>query len=357
MALAGAFASAAYSYWVRVFPISRREIRGLRRQACRIPNPLLRQWALASHSGKWGHIEGASAFAAFAPVRQRATLVRVITALQAVYDYADILMEQPSEQPLENARALHSSLLHALWPETREIDYYAHNTQRDDGGYLASLVGSCRIAVEQLPSFRVVERGVIRHAERIIEYQSYLNLRPESGYDTFKRWASNEETPVNAELRWWEAGAAGGSPLALYALLAGAAKRSTTATDAITVEAIYWPWAGALHTLLDSLIDHQEDARTHQHSLVAHYSTSSETAQRMRKLAREAMLRAASAGHEHHLILGGMIAFYLSDQRAHTAPTQPASDAILKELGSIARPTIGVLRARRLARHRTSQPT
>ena len=44
---------------------------------------------------------------------------------------------------------------------------------------------------------------------------------------------------------------------------------STAETDAM--ESAYFPWIGALHVLLDSLIDRAADAQTGQHSLVDHY--------------------------------------------------------------------------------------
>src|ERR1700722_9325257 len=71
MALLATFVHAAFSYWVTVFPRVCFHIARWQHRARRIPDPVLRQLALAALAEKRGNIEGAAAFAAFAPTSRR----------------------------------------------------------------------------------------------------------------------------------------------------------------------------------------------------------------------------------------------------------------------------------------------
>jgi hypothetical protein len=132
-------------------------------------------------SAKWGNVEGAAAFAALVPRPHRAAAVRAMASFQAAYNYLDMLGEQPSADPAANGGRLHSALLAALEPRTggarsahgrRTPDYYEHNPQREDGGYLIGLIDACRGALAELPSYPVLAPAARRAAERIVAFQS-----------------------------------------------------------------------------------------------------------------------------------------------------------------------------------------
>jgi tetraprenyl-beta-curcumene synthase len=181
---------------------------------------------------------------------------------------------------------------------------------------------------------------------RIIAYQS-LN---QDDQDALERWA-NAETPPDSELLWWETAAAGASSLAVLALLAAAADPELDPSDVAAIEHAYYPWIGALHTLLDSLIDLREDAEVGQVSLLVHYSSPQETTARMQVIAERA-LRAARGlrkGGLHALILAGMASFYLTAPDASSPEAAPVSERLLEVLGGAAMPAMLVLRARRAA--------
>jgi tetraprenyl-beta-curcumene synthase len=345
--VAAAFAAAAHRYWLCVFPGVRREIHRLRRQAEDIPDPVLRRLALNAHEGKWDSLEGAAAFAAFAPRGQRTAVARLLVGLQHIYDYADTLMEQPSARPAENTRALHMAVPAALLPGHPHLDYYAHHTHRNDGGYLVGLVDACRAAVSKLPAYPLLADAIHEHVHRIVFYQTHIQLATEQDYPALVHWA-RRTVSSQPELTWWEAGAAHGSPLAVFALLTAAADPAMTRRRAAAIEAVYWPWGGALHTLLDSLVDRTEDAAAGQHELLDHYTSPDEMAERMQMLTAEAVRRAATVGFEHRLILAGMTSLYLSNKRAWLPTTRPTTERVLAASGSLVAPAILILRARRL---------
>jgi tetraprenyl-beta-curcumene synthase len=351
--LAGAFAMAAGRYGLNVLPVARRELHRLRRRASEIPDLVLRRLALDMYEDDWASLEGVAAFAAFASPDRRARVAALLVRLQSIYQYTDTLMEQPSNDPSANARQLHTAILFALQPGRPHIDYYAHNAREDDGGHLVELVDHCRTTLAELPSYPVVGEAALEQVQRIVFYQSHVNLAGERDYPALACWAELE-APGGTKQRWWELAAAAGSSLATLALLSAAADPSLTKQRAEAIERLYWPWMGALHTLLDSLIDRAEDAATGQHNLLDHYRSSQEMAERMERLTIETVRRASAVGVEHRLILAGVISLYLSDPRAWLPYARATTERVLAALGGLATPAMLVLRTRRLA-HRHSR--
>lgn len=348
MASVAAFALAARNYWLDVFPVVRREVRRLHVEAHRIPDPTLRRLALEAQEIKWSSLEGAAAFAAFVAPARRSAVARLLVGYQAAFDYADTLMEQPCEVPVANGRQLHAALTAILEPGHPHPDYYRHHVCGRDGGYLARLVDGCRSVVAELPAYPSLAAKVIESAQRGVEYQCRISLSTEKDHPALMRWAA-QATPCRS-LRWWETWASCGSSLDTLALLAAAADQSTNGPHAEAIEALYWPWAGAVHALLDCLIDRADDAANYRPNLIDLYASPHETAERMGFLAAESVRRAAAAGTDHSLILAGMVSLYLSDREAWVPASRPAAESILDALGELAAPAMLVLRTRRLAR-------
>ncbi|HXB63373.1 MAG TPA: DUF2600 family protein [Solirubrobacteraceae bacterium] len=351
MASAAAFALAARSYWLDVFPVVRRELRRLRVEASRIPDPTLRRLALEAQAIKWSSLEGAAAFAAFVTPARRSALARLLVGYQAAFDYADTLMEQPIEAPAANARQLHAALTAILEPGLPHPDYYRHHATSNDGGYLTRLVDGCRAVVAELPAYPALAAKAIESAQRGVEYQCRISLSTEQDYPALSRWA--EHATPHRSLRWWETWGSCGSSLDTLALLAAAADPATGTTQAAAIDDLYWPWAGAVHALLDALIDHADDTANNRPNLIDLYASPHQTAERMAFLTIESVHRAAHAGSAHILILAGMVSVYLSDREAWVPASRPAAESILDALVDLASPTMLVLRARRLTRHGT----
>jgi tetraprenyl-beta-curcumene synthase len=358
LVLAGAFSGAARRYWLGVFPHVRSELRHWRGRAGEIPDPTLRRLALQAQC-KRGNVEGAAAFAAFAPRSERAMLVRAAVAFQSAYDYLDVLAEQPCADPVAGARGVHQALLHALDPGdpgTGQADYYEHYPQCEDNGYLAELVDTCRAALATLPAYAAVAPAARRAAQRIVEFQS-LNLSKSQGsHDAFEQWARAltpaERSPLPAEmdLRWWETAGGGGSPLCVYALIAAAAEPAVPAGEVEAIEDAYFPWIGGLHSLLDHLVDRSYDAALGQRSLIDYYSSPQEAAVRMQALARRAMrvAQALPQGRRHAIVLIGMAGFYLSGPEASATEARPIARGVREAVGGLVAPTMMVFRVRRL---------
>jgi len=348
--LGAAFAGAAQRYWLGVFPRVCAERRRREARVRQIPDPLLQRVVLDALR-KWGNIEGATAFATLVPARHRAVAARAMASFQAAYNYLDTLTELPSAEPAVNGRQLHRALLVALDPDASHLDYYAHHHLRDDGRYLVETIDECRAALAQLPSYAAVAPAAQRAAQRIIAFQSCNTGEVQGDHRALEGWARTV-TPPGSGLRWWEAAAAGGSSLGVYALIAAAARPAVDTVEIAALERAYFPWIGALHSLLDNLVDVAEDYATGQRSLVGCYASTLDAAMRMRLLAERARGAAEELpdGRGHVLILAAMASFYLSTPEAAAPAARPVALAVLDALGEPARLAMRVFRTRLRAR-------
>lgn len=318
----------------------------------------MRHLALDAQQAKRRSLEGAVAFATFVPRSAQRTVVTALATYQVIFDYLDTLAEQPNVDPIRNGRQLNQALLSALDPDEAPFDYYAHHCHSCDRGYLDSLVDACRAALTKLPSYSAVLAPVRRAAERIVTYQSLNHGDANHSHDAFERWADAETKPSTG-LRWWETGAAAGSSLGVLALISATADPTLTERDTEALDDAYYPWIGALHTLLDSLIDRDEDATVPgQRSLLDYYSSPVEAAARLEMIARQAVRRATHLPHarSHAMILAAMASLYLSDPQASKPDARLAKQRVLAAMGGLATPSMAVLRARRVASRLHARP-
>jgi tetraprenyl-beta-curcumene synthase len=348
--LTSVFAGAASRYWLGVFPLLIRELHHWHERAREIPDPALRRLALVTQTSERGNLEGAAAFAVLVPRIHRVRVVRAVVAFQAIYDYIDTLAEQPSADPVANGHQLHLALVTALDPRGHHPDYYQHALGSRDNGYIRNLIDTCRFAFGALPSHASVIEPALRSVRRMVAYQSLNHCSRVDARGGLAGWAAGL-TPPGSGLRWWETAAGAASSLTVFALIAAAAQPMLAAGDAAVTEGAYFPWIGALHVLLDSLVDRACDLELGQHCLIDHYASGEEAATRLSTIAAHAT-RATELlprGVEHATILAAMVSFYLSAPTASEPATALVKRRLLETMGTLATPTMAVLRTRRAA--------
>jgi len=344
---AAALAQTMGVYWLTLFPVARRELRRVRRRAQAIPDPVLRAHALQTLGEEGGNAESAAAFAVLAAPRHRRATARMLVAYQVLYDFLDTLTEQPAEAALPHSRRLHGALVGALGAPRPPGGYYPEG-HPDDGGYLDDLVRACAGRFDGLPGADTVRRPLRRAAERAGEGQSQNHAAMFANRDGLVRWAL-AEPPSGTGLSWWETAAAAGSSLSMHALLGAAGDPALTPRDAERIERAYWPWVNALNTLLESLVDEEEDAVTGNHSYVGHYRSLNELADRLGMVAA----RAAGATHDlpraraHAVIVAAVAAYYLVQLPAADPASTSATDHVRSAFDGYAPPLLAVLRLRR----------
>jgi tetraprenyl-beta-curcumene synthase len=276
--------------------------------------------------------------------------VRALVAFQAAYNYLDTLSELPSREPVANGEQLHQALLTALHPGVSHLDYYAYNPDQGDGGYLCAILDTTRRAVSGLPSFAAMGPTARGAAARIVDFQTLNLSESQGGHAELERWAATL-TPAGSGLAWWETAASAGSSLAVHALIAAASDPHLGSLDAREIDRAYFPWLGALHSLLDSLVDRAEDHGNRQRSLLDYYHSPADAAINLSSLAT----RARGAGQRvpnpssHRVIATAMCSYYLSAPECNTHEGRIITRSLTKALGIPLNVAILMFRVRRLA--------
>jgi tetraprenyl-beta-curcumene synthase len=361
-AVAGSFASgatfarAARTYWASVFPQVRQELAHWHERAREIDDAALRAQALEALE-KRGNMEGAAAFATFVGREHRQAVVRATVAFQTAYNHLDTVSERAGDIGPREARALHEPLLDALacvspetWRDRGQSEESGHDHERqihppkkEQDGYLQALVETCQEALSELPAYAVVAPAARRAAERVVSFQAF-NWHKRGPIE----WWGREQTPPDSDLRWWETAASGGSSLGVHVMIAAAAEPGIEVAHVDALERAYFPWIGALHSMLDQLVDVEEDAQAGQPNLVELYGSGGEAAERMGMLAECALecARDLEPKHRHELIVAAMASFYLAAPESGVGEAALVRQAVLGVFGGLAWPALAIFRGR-----------
>lgn len=336
------------AYWLTIAPVARSELRRWRHYARSIPDPVLRRHALEKLSNEALNPEAAAFFAVLAPKTNRLRLTQLIVAYQVMYDYLDAVNEEQTFSSLRDGLQLHRALIDTVQFEQISTHYYNHDPQRDDGGYLNTLINTCRDVLDVCPSRAALTPALIIAAERCGEAQARNHAVSIEGYDQLIDW-SEKQAPGSGYL-WWELSAAGISCLAIHALFAAAATPKTTRHEAQCTDAAYFPPVCAISALLDSLIDLPHDADTINHSFAAHYTSSNRAAERYAAIIADAEEQLSGLRHtrRHRVILAGITGYYLSAREAHTTFAHPVTSRAISAASPLIWPVLAVMLIRRL---------
>jgi tetraprenyl-beta-curcumene synthase len=410
--------------WTSVAPVVRGELRRWESRARAIDDPELRALALGKLHGEGFHAEAAAMLATLVPRSRRGEVVRAIVALELLFDYLDGLTERPSADPLGDGERLFGAYTNALGagtegngkvvrmdpdeePARRDREPAQHDAepaQRDkepagredprsdpdeepargedlrsaDGGYLEALSGAVRTALERLPATNAIAEVARASAARGAQAQIRMHAASALGAGQVEEWARDEAEGTGLEWRELLTGAAS-SVLAVHALIAAAADPATTPRKAAEIETAYLSTCTVL-TLLDGLVDHEEDVRAGldlEHRLdheedrragegspagelggaagpgyLSFYEDPDELSRALSAAVERAaaQARALPNGSHHAMTLVGVVAYYTSAPGAGGALAAPIVKRLQEELKPLIIPTLALMRAWRLAR-------
>jgi tetraprenyl-beta-curcumene synthase len=341
-------------YWSTVAPLVRAELRHWRGRAAAIPNPAFREIALAKLDGERFNAEAGAMLATLAPRAHRADAVRAIVALELLFDLLDGLTEQPLEDPLGDGERMFAPFTDALGPAAPQppLDERA-NASPDleaEGGYLLELSRAARDALARLPARDAVIEPAAAAAARAAQAQIRMHAVPRLGTGQLRQWGQAQAPAAGLEWRELLAGAAS-SVLVVHALIAAAADPGTTRGQATRIADTYLSVCVAL-TLLDSLVDEDQDERTGRPGYVSLYEDRELLALRLAETARRAagQARELPGGAHHVAILLGVVAYYASSPGARGARAKPIFASLHRSLAPAIDPPLALMRAWRLAR-------
>jgi tetraprenyl-beta-curcumene synthase len=342
-------------YWLSVAPIVRAELRRWHECARAIEDPVLRALALAKLEQEGFNAEAAAMLATLAPRRRRRHAVAAIVAIELLYDYLDGLTESLAGEPTQDGRQLFRAFTDAVTPALAPRgDYYRHHSRHEDA-YLQPLVTSARRAIRRLPATGTLSVLLRRSAARGAQAQLHIHAGAGSSPAVAQRWA--ERQAAGTSLGWREllAGAAC-SVLTVHALIAAAGDRRTTYAQGLEIEQLY-KLVSVLPTLLDSVVDHDEDTRDRHPSYVDRYESQEILAERLAAVSADALARARVAPHgaDHVMVLVGVVAYYASAPGADSDFARPLIRDVCRQLRPLVRPTLAIMHAwrmlKRIRRH------
>jgi tetraprenyl-beta-curcumene synthase len=323
------------------------ELRGWRRRALAIPDARLREDALRSLDGKRGHAHGAALFTIL-PRRREPRLLRLLVAYGTLVDYLDEVSERHPEQA--NGAQLHQAPIDALEPARPCADWYRRHPWREDAGYLAALVETCRAGCRELPSFERVRAPLLAAAHRGIVLGLNHDSDPRRRDAALRAWAEPQLRTL-PELSWFEASGAASATLVMHVLLTLAVEEQLAEHVVEEVNAVYWPWVSLVTTMLDSYVDQADDAARGEHSYISHYAGLDTAVPRLREAIARALETAGALpdGERHVVIVGCMVALFLSKRSARTPELSEGTRELVAGGGTLVRALLPVLRGWRVA--------
>jgi tetraprenyl-beta-curcumene synthase len=339
-------------YWITVAPLVRARLNYWRRRAEGIPDPALRQVALVNLREEGFNAQATATLATLAPRPYRKPVIEAIVSLQIIYDYLDSLVERPLANPVQDSRHLYRAFLDAIAPDREPRGgYYPPRHECSDGGYLQELVYTVRGALARLPSHTVIAEVSAGAADRCAEAQTRAHAAASPDAAQLEQWA--RESAADTQLEWREflAGAVS-SGLALHALIALAADPRASREQALAVDALYLSLC-ALTTLLDGLVDHEQDLISSGRPGYLRYYRDRDT---LTQGLRGAIDRAIRQTRElpdapHHFVtLVGIVAYYASAPTADSEFARPVMQRVTRDLAPAMGPILALMRTWRAAK-------
>jgi tetraprenyl-beta-curcumene synthase len=341
-------------YWSTVAPLVRSQLARWEQAAGAISDPELRVLALGKLRDEHFNAQVAATLATLSPRAQRARVVEAIVALQILYDYLDVLSEQPAADPKRDGQRLFAHLIDAVSVGPAVTRKSFELSPNNDDRYLERLSRAVGATFARLPAAAAVAEVAQEAAERCAQAQilhhEASRLGPRLGISDLRDWATPRATGTG--LGWQEllAGSTA-SVLAIHALIAAAADPGTTSEDAVELDRTYLS-IGAL-SMLDSLVDRAQDIATGQLSYVDLYDGPETMASGLANAARDGIARARGLpnGAHHAMTLVGVVGYYASAPTADDdAFARPAIARVKRELQPLITPTLALMRAWRLAK-------
>lgn len=296
-----------------------------------MPDGPTRTDALEAIVHKRDNAEGASLFSIL-PKNRNEPLLKLLIAYQIMWDYLDSISERGAHAGQDNGHQLHRALVEALDLEAPISDYYRYHPWKEDGGYLLTLVETCRRMCAELPSYRWVRSLMLPAVERCAIQSLNHESDPDRRNTALKGWAEREFANEH-KLDWFEMTAAA-SAFTPHILLALAAEPSCEQHELVAVYSAYFPWVSLAIAMLDSYIDQTEDALSEGHSYISHYTSETVALERLATIIRQIVNHAPNLpnGRRHAVLIEGIVAWHLSIGSVNT-PTTSEKTRMLAHAG------------------------
>lgn len=302
----------------QVFPYVHKQLSHWRKKAEAIPNQELKDQAVASIKLKTFHCEGGGIYSLLAKENWREA-VQFIVAYQTISDYLDNLCDRSTSMDPQDFRMLHHSMTDALNPSNELKDYYYYREDKDDGGYLHSLVLTCQKVLRNVQDYPKVNAYTTQLGGLYNDLQVNKHVRVEERIPRLKSWYEHyrKECP---HLEWYEFSACTGSTLGIFCLVSYTLSGDMTEQLAEKVTSSYFPYMQGLHILLDYYIDQEEDEKEGDLNFCAYYEHEELMKERFVYFVEQTNRSIKDLPHPsfHEMIHEGLVGLYLADHKVKT---------------------------------------
>ncbi len=324
---------------LRIQPLTHQYIGQWRERAQNIPNTELRKQALMSISSKTFHCEGGALYGLLARNHYKEA-IKFIVAYQTISDYLDNLCDRSTSLNPDDFRALHESMLHALTPNAKfPYDanlYYRFRQDQDDGGYLASLVTTCREVLSAVPDYEIAARTLRQLVSVYIDLQVHKHVKNDERLPRLQAWFEKHKEGL-PEMSWHEFAACSGSTLGIFCIVSYLFNPPTSAELVSKIHKAFFPWVQGLHILLDYFIDQEEDRQGMDLNFCSFYQNDNVLVLRLAHFYQQAQLSVSGLPDSsfHRLINRGLLSIYLADNKVSQQNNIREASLKLLRLGGI----------------------
>ncbi len=301
-----------------------------------IPNEELRSQALDALARKKFHCEGGGVYGLVARDRQD-ELIQFIIAYQLICDYLDNLCDQSDSLDPNDFESLHNALLTALQPGKAHPDYYAFRDEKDDGGYLRALVETCQEILSTFPSFAALQPYMLKMSGLYAELQVHKHVEKEDRQPRLEAFFARHKDEMPEGMTWFEFASCTASTLAVYTMATYSTKANITDQLAKTICNGYFPYVQGMHIMLDYFIDQKEDIEDDEMNFLFYYDSNEQMEERFRyyvEKAEESLTILPDASF-HHMLIRGVIAIYLADEKVQKDPEVKAQSKEIFKTGGV----------------------
>jgi tetraprenyl-beta-curcumene synthase len=314
-----------------VIPRAVDELAHIARAAERIPDAALREQALASIREKAYHVQGGCVLATFLPKASASRYIRIVCALETIYDYLDNLCDRLPHMPVEAYAVMHEALLDAVdLSRVPQNNYFRASSTYDDRGYLAQLVIQVRHNLARTPNYTVAAPYLLASVSLYRDLQSKKHLPLHEREASCRVWFAAHEADLSS-LRWYEFAAACGSSLPVFALLAVAEDSNSSPQLAKAIYEAYFPAMSAVHILLDYFIDQAEDLEHDELNFFACYDNEEDALERLTLLMQRTLCltNGLPNAQRHTFLFTAMRGFYLTHPKIFQQSLEVQSNRLL----------------------------
>ncbi len=312
-----------------VVPKAARALAGIRTLAEVIPDDRLRLQALSSIDAKAYHVAGGCILATFLTPSAADHYVEIVAPLETIYDYLDNLCDRHPDVGIAAYPILHRAISDALDPGAVVGGYYDLGPSGDDGDYLVTLVRRVQRGLRRLAEHEQLIPLFREAATLYADMQTFVHFPAAEREEACRLWYGRHAARYG-KLEWFEFACAAGSQFQVYAPLF--MLFDTRHASIIDTYRAYFPAVSALHVLLDSFIDQEEDREHDDLNFVSLYGGNERFFERVAYLARRAVgaFSHLPNAQRHRFVLRAMSLFYLTHPKVYAQRLDESALELLK---------------------------